>query len=430
MRESPKEIWGWALYDFAHSAYSTTVISVIFQLYFVQIVVRPGGWDFLGMRLPGASVFAFAVSLSMALVVLTAPVLGAIADFSAAKKRFLFVFCYSGVLTTGLLYFIKPGDVWLGVILFVFSNFALESALTFYNAFLSEITTHERMGRISGFGWALGYVGSVLSLLVALAMISRPAWFHLPAENYIPTRSSMILIAFWWGIFSIPTFLWVKERALPQKPGGSSYLKIGFQRLARTLRKIRSYRELFKYLLAYLIYNDGVQTVIVVAATFGATELGMPEEELVLALLLNQTVAIAGALLFGYLADRMATKTAINISLVVWCIALLFAVVIDKSWQFWALSVLIGLVLGGSQSASRALFAEFTPPQNSAEFFAFFSINQKFASLIGPAMFGVLSAVGGIRYGIGSLVIFFIVGGFLLTFVDEKLGIEQGKHPV
>lgn len=427
-REDRREIWGWALYDFAHSAYHTSVTSVIFNVYFVEAVVGPQGAGLLGMRLPGDSIFGFAVSLSMLLVFLTAPVLGAIADFSACKKRFLFCFSYSGVLTTALLYFVGPGKVWLGVLFFVLSNLALEAGLSFYHAFLSEITTRERIGRVSGFGWALGYVGSVLCLLLNLAMIERPNWFHLPDSDYVPVRAAMVVVAVWWGLFAIPTFLWVRERAIPQiLPAGSHYLKVGFQRLLSTLQNIQDYRELVKFLIAFLIYNDGIQTVIVMAAIFGATVLKMPREELILALLLNQTVAFFGALAFGYLADRMPTKTAIGISLGVWCGALLWALVIDQSWQFWALSVVVGLVLGGSQSASRALFAQFTPPEKSAEFFAFFSVSGKFASVAGPFLFGVVSAVAGTRYAIGSLLAFFVAGGLLLCRVNEAVGRQQGQ---
>ena len=426
-----KEIWGWAFYDFANSAYATSVVSVIFSVYFVEHVVGPDGISLLGIRIPGDAAWGFAVSLSMLLVFLTAPVLGAIADFSASKKRFLFYFCYSGVFTTVLLHWVGPGDVWLGVIVFVLSNAALESSFAMYNAFLPEIASREEMGRISGFGWALGYVGSALSLLLNLAIIGKPEWFFLPTENFLPVRTSMIVVAFWWGVFAIPTFLWLKERTVRQHlPPGGNYIRVGFQRLLLTFRKVKNYRELAKFLLAFLIYNDGIQTVIVMASVFGSIVLEMSQEELILCFLLNQSVAIVGALGFGYLADRLPTKSVINITLLVWSITLFFAVGINRSWHFWVLSIVIGLVLGGSQAASRTLFAQFTPPQNSAEFFAFFSISGKFASLVGPTFFALLSTFVGIRYAIASLLLFFLAGALLLYQVDEALGRKQGEQAV
>ncbi len=426
-----KEIWGWAFYDFANSAYATSVVAVIFSVYFAKHVVGPDGISLLGILIPGDAAWGLSVSLSMLLVFLTAPVLGAIADFSASKKRFLFYFCYSGVLTTVLLYWVGPGDVWLGVFVFVLSNAALESSFAMYNAFLPEIASREEMGRVSGFGWALGYVGSTLSLLVSLAVIGKPEWFSLSTENFLPVRTSMIMVAVWWGLFAIPTFLWLKERALRQKlPPGGSYIQVGFQRLFLTFRKVKNYRELGKFLLAFLIYNDGIQTVIVMASVFGSRVLNMPQQELILCLLLNQSVAIIGALGFGYLADRLPTKRVIHITLLVWSISLIFAVGINQSWHFWVLSAVIGLVLGGSQAASRTLFAQFTPPQNSAEFFAFFAISGKFAALLGPAFFALVSTFVGIRYAIASLLVFFLVGATLLKWVDEALGKQQGQRAV
>lgn len=425
-----REIWGWAFYDFAHSAYSTSVISVIFNVYFVSVVVGNEGVRLLGFRFPGDALFGFASSLSMLFVFVTAPVMGAIADFSASKKKFLFVFCYLGVLLTALLYFVKPGEVWLGFVIFAFSNLAMESALTFYNAFLPAITTRDCLGRVSGFGWALGYIGSTLCLLLNLAMIQRPHWFSLASHDHVPIRASMVVVALWWGVFSIPTFLWLKERRAAQPLLRGGYVRAGFHRLRLTLAKVRSYRELAKFLLAYLVYNDGIQTVLIMAAIFGSTVLHMPHTELFLALLANQLVAFLGALGFGFMADKIPAKKTIQITLVVWMLVLLFALVMDQPWQFWVLSIVVGLVLGGSQSASRALFAQFTPAENSAEFFGFFAVCGKFASLFGPTFYALVSTRAGTRYAIGSILIFFVAGSLLLSGVNEELGKAQGEHSV
>ena len=405
---------------------------VIFNVYFVQVIVGPEGVTFLGGRVSATAFWGYCVSASMLLVAVSAPILGAIADYTASKKRFLFAFCYAGVLATAFLFMAGPGDIWLAVSFYLLSNMGMEWSLTFYNGFLPEIATREKMGRISGFGWALGYVGGVLCLLLNMAMIQRPDWFGLPDSDYIPIRASLVVVALWWGIFSIPTFVWLPERAQgKRRPPGTSYLKIGFQRLALTLRKVRQFRELVKFLVAFLIYNDGVQTVIVMAAVFGAEVLHMPQEELILCFILIHVVAFFGALVFGHLADRMMTKRAINISLLLWSGALVYALVIDQNWQFWILAVVIGFALGGIQACSRALLAQFTPQENSAEFFGFFSTGGKFAAIFGPALFGLITDVSGsARFGLLSALLFLLLGWSVLYFVDEKKGIRESQQAV
>ena len=396
------------------------------------MIVGPEGVPFLGGRVSATALWGYSVSASMLLVAMSAPILGAIADYTASKKRFLFVFCYAGVLATCFLFLAGPGDIWWAVSFYILSNMGMEWSLTFYNGFLPEIASREKMGRISGFGWALGYVGGVLCLLLNLAMIQRPDWFGLPDTDYIPIRASLLVVALWWGIFSIPTFVWLRERAqAKQRPPGTSYLKIGFQRLALTLRKVRQFRELVKFLVAFLIYNDGVQTVIIMAAVFGAEVLHMPQEELILCFILIHVVAFFGALIFGHLADRLMTKRAINISLLLWSGALVYALVIDQSWQFWILAVVIGFVLGGIQACSRALLAQFTPRENSAEFFGFFSTGGKFAAIFGPALFGLITDVtGSARFGLLSALFFLLLGWSLLYFVDEEKGIRESQQAV
>jgi MFS transporter, UMF1 family len=429
--ENRREIWSWAFYDFANSAYSTTVAAVIFNTYFVTAVAADGA-TVLGYQIPGASLWAYAVSLSMLLAAVAAPVLGSVADFTAAKKRFLFFFSYVGAVATTLLYFVAPGDVWLGVLLFVLSNWAFEASFSFYSAFLPEITTQERMARVSGFGWALGYIGGVLCLILNMFMIQRPDWFGLAETDAIPVRASMVVVGLWWGLFAIPTFLWVRERTVSTgRHRPLDAVRAGLRRLVQTFRKAGRYRELVKYLVAFLIYNDGIQTVIVMAAVFGATELGMTQDQLIPAFIMVQLVAFFGALFFGYLGDRLPTKTAINISLVVWVGALVYVLFVDQVWEFWMLGAVVGLVMGGSQSASRALFAQFTPVANSAEFFGFFSVSGKFASIFGPILFGVTTQLtGSVRFAVVSIILFFAVGMAILYFVDERKGIREGRVPV
>lgn len=383
-------------------------------------------------HISGSSVWGYLVSVSMLLVAVSAPVLGAIADFRGSRKRFLFLFCYAGVVATTFLFLVGPGDIWLAIIFYLLSSTCLEWSLTFYNSFLPQITTRQQMGRISGFGWAWGYVGGVLCLILTMVMIRWPQWFGIPDSDYLPVRATALLVALWWGIFSIPTFLWLRERSASRElPPGTTYLRVGFARLSHTLRKINQFRELVKFLVAFLIYNDGVQTVIVMAAIFGAEVLGMSQNELIACFILIHVVAIVGSLVVGYLGDRMTTKRAINLTLLVWTAAVIYVLMIDESWEFWVLAVVIGFVLGGVQASSRALLAQFTPQENSAEFFGFFASSGKFASIFGPALFALITDLtGSVRYGVASILVFFVVGWIILNFVDEEKGILESQNLV
>ena len=427
-----REIWGWAFYDFANSAFPTALAGVIFSVYFVQVVVGREGMPFGDGHISGSSVWGYLVSVSMLLVAVSAPVLGAIADLKGSRKRFLFLFCYAGVVATTFLFLVGPGDIWLAIVFFLLSSACLEWSLTFYNSFLPQITTRQQLGRISGFGWALGYVGGVLCLILTMAMIRWPGWFGIPDSDYLPVRATVLLVALWWGLFSIPTFLWLEERFSGRELApGTNYLRVGFKRLAHTLRKIHQFRELGKFLIAFLIYNDGVQTVIVMAAIFGAEVLQMSQDELIACFILTHVVAIVGSLALGHLGDRMTTKSAINVTLLVWTAAVVYVLVIDESWEFWVLAVVIGFVLGGVQASSRALLAQFTPKENSAEFFGFFATSGKFAAIFGPALFALITDMtGSVRYGVASVIVFFVVGWSVLYFVDEEKGILESRNSV
>lgn len=423
------EVWSWIFYDFANSAFATSVSAVIFNVYFVQRVVGPDGFQVFGIHLEGTALWSFAVSASMLVVLFSAPLLGAIADLSASKKRFLFIFSYAGVVSTLLLYWSGPGTIWWATIFYILANIGMEGSLPFYDAFLLELAPREKMGRLSGLGWAAGYVGGVLCLILNLAMIQQPELFGLSPDNDVPVRTSLVVVGLWWGFFAIPIFLFVRERAITGASlRGSNYLRTGFWRLMKTLRNVRQYRQLTRFLIAYLLYNDGIQTVIVMAAVFGATDLNMETEELILCLIFIQIVAFLGALLFGLLADRIANKISIQITLIVWIGAVIYAYFITESWQFWILGGFVGLVLGGSQSASRSLFGQFTPHRNSAEFFGFFATTQKSSSVLGPAVFGLAVALTGTtRYAIVSIGIFFVLGALILQLVDEEEGIKEGQ---
>jgi len=424
------------MYDFANSAFATTILAVIFNQYFASVVAGgEKGVELLGFRLHGASFFTFAVSLSMALSAIFSPFLGAVADASGSKKRFLMAFCFAGVLFTGLLYLVHAGDYWMGAIFFIIANIGFAEGNVFYNAFLPEISNEQNIGRLSGLGWALGYIGGGTLLAINLVMLKYPEWLGFPT-GYFSVQDCFFSVALWWLIFSLPTFLFLKERSegsLPRIEG--SYFLEGYRRLQHTFRRVKTFRELTKFLIAFLIYNDGIETVIVMASIFGAEVLGMETGEIILFFLMIQGIAFVGALIFGFLADAIGNKRTVMISLGIWSLIVLWAfqlgIIWDPKTEYWILGVLVAIVLGGSQAASRSLQGIFTPDANSAEFFAFFGVSGKFASIFGPLIYGILIAItGSVRSGVLSVLLFFVIGMAILWTVNEKKGMEEKEQPV
>jgi UMF1 family MFS transporter len=431
-----REIFGWAMYDFANSAFATTILAVIFNQYFATVVAGgEKGVEFFGFRLHGASFFTFSVALSMAISAVFSPFLGAVADAIGSKKRFLMAFCFGGVLFSGLLYFVHAGDYWMGAIFFIIANIGFAEGNVFYNAFLPEISTEQNIGRISGLGWALGYIGGGALLAINLIMLKYPGWLGFPV-GYFSVHDCFLSVAFWWLIFSLPIVIFLKERTKRSNPTlEKGYFKEGYGRLQHTFRRIKTFRELTKFLVAFLIYNDGIETVIVMASIFGADVLRMETGEIILFFLMIQGIAFFGSLIFGFLADAIGNKRTVMISLGIWSFIVLWAfrlgVLWDPKTEFWILGVLAALVMGGSQAASRSLQGIFTPDVNSAEFFAFFGVSGKFASIFGPLIYGILIAItGSVRSGILSVLIFFIVGMAILWTVNEKKGMEEKQEPV
>ncbi|MDI7260247.1 MAG: MFS transporter [Thermodesulfobacteriota bacterium] len=431
-----REIFGWAMYDFSNSAFATTILAVIFNQYFATIVAGgERGVELLGIRLHGASFFTFSVSLSMAISAVLAPLLGAVADASGSKKRFLMAFCYTAILFTGLLYFVREGNYWRGAIFFIIGNVGFAGGNVYYNAFLPEISNDKNIGRISGLGWALGYIGGGTLLAINLIMLKYPEWLGFPA-GFFTVQDCFLSVSFWWLIFSLPTFFLLKERAEKTlTPSGGSYFREGYKRLQHTFQRIKTFREFTKFLVAYLIYNDGIETVIIMASIFGAEVLGMETGEIILFFLMIQGIAFFGSLFFGFLADLIGNKKAVMISLGIWSLIVVWAfqlgIIWDPKTEYWMLGILSGIVLGGSQAASRSLQGLFTPEANSAEFYGFFAVSGKFASVFGPMIYGILITItGSVQSGILSVLLFFIIGMAILWTVDEKKGMEEKQRPV
>ena len=433
-----REIWGWGLYDFANSPFATSILAVIFNRYFVERLA--GGeegvvLDIFGatVSVPGVTFFTYTLAAGMLLVAVMAPILGAIADSSGSKKRFLAFFCYLGVGATAMLYFANDGQYWRGAIFFLVAQVGFAAGNIFYNAFLPEISTPKNIGWISGFGFTLGYISGAIVLALNLAMLSYPQWIGF-AEPFRP-QDTFLTVAVWWAVFALPTFLWVRERRTPVAlPAGKSYFGIGIERVARTLSNIRSYRELTKFLAAYLIYNDGIQTTIVISAIFIDEVLGMSDGAIVGLFLVIQATAIVGALGLGAVSDRIGNKRTVVLTLIVWTAVAVWGYFIgltgSPETEVWVMGIVVGLVLGASQSASRAIQGNFTPDANSAEFFAFYGIAGRFSSVLGPVVYGSVYALLGVRAAILFLAVFFVVGLLILLTVDEKEGMRQAEVAV
>ncbi len=440
LRGFDREIWAWMSYDFANSAFVTSLATVIFNKYYAGVIA--GGsqgidYVFLGYRfnLPGAAQFELALTLGTILTIIISPFLGAYADLAGAKKRLLFLTVLLGGLATGGLCWVQPGQALLGGMLFAVAFAAFLLSLNLYNAFLPQICSARDLGLVSGISWALGYVGGGLCLLFNLIMLENPQLLGFAPGTFGMTHV-IVTVLLWWWIFSLPVLLWVEERA----PAGRPVLKPAanprhvLQSLLFTLRTIRQFRQLWIFLLAYVFFTNGIETTIYSASIFGDEELHMDSSALIVLFLLVQFAAFPGALLFGFLVDRLGNKTSLVISLCGWLMALLWVYNLGLFFQpiveFHLAAVLVGLVLGGSQSAARSMFASFTPPARSAEFFSFFGIAGRVAAIAGPLVFAAANiATRSLRSSIIAMIAFFLIGLVILTRVKESEGMRLAQAP-
>ncbi|MEM6787418.1 MAG: MFS transporter [Myxococcota bacterium] len=415
------ELRAWALYDWANSAFFTTVVTAIFPVYFATVAAKGLPSDVATSR------YAFATTVALSIAAVLGPVLGSFADRAPLKKRFLAFFVGLGALSTALLWFVGEGDWVLGAILFGIGNLAASSGFVFYDALLPHIASADEMDRVSVAGYAIGYLGGGLLLAINVAWVLSPETFGLPDAG-VATRLSFVSVAVWWAAFSIPLFRRVPEPAVAHvRDPNRSLVGDSFRGLARTLKELRSYREAALFMLAFLLYNDGIQTIIRMAAVY-STEIGMETSALIQAVLLVQVIGIPFAFLFGQLADKLGSRRAIGLGIVAYAGVSILAWQMDSSSEFFALAIIVGMVQGGTQALSRSLFASLIPAHRSAEFFGLFAVMEKFAGIFGPALFGIVVAVtGSSRHAILSVIVFFIVGGLLLSHVDIEAGQRQAR---
>lgn len=430
-----REIFGWAMYDWANSAFSTTVGTVFLGPYLTELASAAAGPDglarFLGLPIAPASFLPYAISLSVGLQVLFLPILGAIADYSHLRKRLLMFFATLGAIATISLFFVQGDLWWLGGVLFVLANLSFGAAVVFYNAYLPDIASQDQRDRVSAFGWSLGYLGGGLLLLINLLIFQFRDAIGIDAG--LAVRINLASAGFWWLGFSVLTFRRLRSRrAQRDLPADATYLSIGFRQLRQTFREFRHIPETLRYLLAYLIYNDGIQTVIAVSAIFGAEELGLDVGALSLLILMIQFVAFGGALAFGWLAGKLGAKRILVGSLVIWSATLIYSYAfLNNATQFWFLGAIIALVLGGSQAISRSLFSQMIPPGREAEFFSLYEVSERGTSWLGPLLFGLVNQLfGSMRLAILSVILFFVVGLALLIRVDVPRAIAESRQAV
>jgi UMF1 family MFS transporter len=440
---SRREQVGWYFYDWANSAFSTTVVTVFLGPHLSALARdaadAAGRVHVLGIPIAPDSFFSYCVSLSVLLQVLFLPILGAIADYSHLRKRMMQFFASLGATATILL-FVVTGDLWLlGGLLFIIANLAFGAAIVFYNAYLPDIAAPDDRDKVSSQGWAMGYLGG--GLLLAFNLV-----FFLMRDSFgvstgLAVRINLASAGFWWLGWSFMTWSRLKSRqAARELPKGETYISIGFKQLRETFREAKNYPQTIRYLIAYLVYNDGIQTVIAVAAVFAAAPLiqgGLEIEQgtLTMVILMIQFVAFGGALLWGQLAKRVGAKQAILISLVIWSVVVTYAYFglygDSRVTQFWILGASIALVMGGSQAISRSLFSQMIPVGKEAEFFSIYEISERGTSWLGPLIFGLVNQLfNNLRLAIISLIIFFIAGLVLLYLVDVRQAIVESGNKV
>lgn len=437
-----REIFGWAMYDWANSAFSTTVGTVFLGPYVASLArsaAESAGTttvSFLGIPVAPDSFLPYCISFSVGMQVLFLPILGAIADYSHLRKQMMRLFATIGAVATILMFFLTGGLWWLGGVLFIIANLAFGAAIVFYNAYLPDIASEEERDRVSSYGWAMGYLGGGILLALNLAFYLFSDRIGVPSD--LAVRINLASAGIWWLGFSFITWARLRARraarALPVK---ETYASIGFKQLRKTLSEVNHFPETLKFLLAYFLYNDGIQTVIAVSATFAAAPLiqgglELEQQTLTAVILMIQFVAFGGALLWGRLAKWIGAKQSIIVSLVIWSGVVIYAyggmqgdsVVV----QFFILGMFIALVMGGSQAISRSLFAQMIPDGKEAEFYSFYEISERGTSWIGPLIFGLANQIfGSLRYGILSLIFFFIAGLIILPFVKVDKAIADVK---
>jgi len=416
-----REHLAWYLYDFGNSAYAAVVLLAIYSAYFKGEVV--GGAE-------GSRMWGISIGIAMLVVAVISPVLGAIADFSASKKKMLMFYSVMTWVFTALLFFVQKGDIFIGMLFFILAEIGYRSGQVFYNSLLPEIASPEEMGRVSGNGWAIGSLGGILCLIIILPAI-------MFTEGTLMVRLALPFTAIFFAISAIPAILWIKERAKPQKlPEGKNYLDVAFSRLATSIRSVREFKEFIKFIIAFLIYNDGILMALDFAAIIGAVLFGMDQQQLIIFMIIVQVTSVAGAYIMAMVGEKLGFKRSLIMSILM-MVGVVLGMLFTKTIEgFFVIGALAGFALTGVQSISRTMVGYFAPEGKSAEFFGFFAVAGRTSSFIGPTIYGVLAAEAalwfqargrpeliaeqmGQKIAIGSIAIFLLIGLVILMTVNE-----------
>ncbi|MGD2116902.1 MAG: MFS transporter [Chromatiales bacterium] len=412
-----RKIISWCLYDWANSAFATTVIAGFFPVFFKQF------WAQQQSVTDSTFYLGLVNSIASLLIVAMAPLLGAVADHLSQKKRFLLGFAVLGILMSAGLSLVAQGEWLLALLLYLFGLLGFSGSNIFYDALILDVTSLKHVDFVSGMGFSFGYLGGGLLFLVNVLMVSQPHWFGL-ADASEAVQLSFVLVAVWWALFSLPLLLFVREHRQDDPPAGRVIIA-SYRSLLQTLKRIMRLRMTFLFLLAYWFYIDGVDTIIRMAVDFGLS-VGLESNGLLIALLVTQFVGFPAALLFGHIGQLKGPKFGISICLVVYGVIVFWAYQLQQQWEFYVLAVAVGLVQGGVQSLSRSLFARLVPPQQKAAFFGFYNMLGKFAAVIGPVMVGTVALLTqDSRTSILSVLVLFGIGALLLARVNVEKGMEE-----
>ncbi len=402
------KVFSWLLFDFANTSFSVIMVTFVFPLYFKNVICNG--------EPSGDALWGFSISLSMLLVALISPVLGAAADYSGKRKRFLFVFTLISVLATAMLSFSGPGMAVAAIALFILANIGFEGGLVFYDAYLKELATDKSVGRVSGYGFAMGYLGALAILLLTKPLLSK----GIVLSNAPNVQLSFLAASVFFALFSVPIFLALRDQKKKQGPA-ISFASLGssIKEVKHTVRHIMNYPDLVRFLLAYFFYNDAILTVIAFSSIYAQNTLGFTTGELIVFFMLVQTTAIAGSIIFGFVTDKIGPKKTIVITLLIWFVVVIAAIFADRKELFFYTGMLAGLSMGSSQAASRSMMARLTPREHVTVFFGFYDGTfGKASAIVGPLVFGIVSAqAGSQKAALASLLMFFTIGLLLMTRV-------------
>lgn len=424
-KDDPKTINGWAMYDWANSVYSLVITSSIFPIFF-ENVTSPK-IEMFGVTFLNTALYSYTLSFAFLVVAIITPLLSGIADYAGKKKAFMKFFCYMGGTACMGLYFFTADYLFIGLIMVAVAGIGFSGSQVFYNAYLPEIASHDTQDRVSAKGYALGYIGSVILLVVNLAMIMQPDMFGLEDDG-TPARISFVMVGLWWMGFAQIAFNRLPDNVYGRKVKGE-YLYKGYRELRKVWHELKSTTRLKRYLMAFFVFNMGVQTVMYMAVSFAKNEIdNMPDSGLIISILIIQIIAVAGAYLFSWLSTRFSNLRALIISVIIWTVVCYIAYSIHTEYEFYALAALVGLVMGGIQALSRSTYSKFLPKTiDHASYFSFYDVCDKLGIVFGTFAFGLIyELTGDLRNSALALGTFFVIGLLLLLIVPkkERAGIE------